>query len=896
MSLNASFDGFSYDSTNTLGNSDIYYQGLFFPNSTASSPTTWSDVRVVEGSGYYSLNLGDNLWLSQEGSALNGSIVVLVFWRGSSDRLSDCILLSEWGATEITIDGSSVYTNNIQIKENIAPILNWSNNVPAHAYVNTVYEFYNNSYDTHYWGFNDVIMYHWFKHYGEDIFSVNTITTTDYTWGDSNSTLNLSGAASSAHSWDTAGTYTITATITDACGAEVSDTVDIEVFWAAPVLNIARCSSDGVVLLNNITVPDTPIYFKYTGTNPDDTIVSINWNIADTGSYGSTTTAYLTTDITEVIAHTEGLGTSWNNHTATLGAFTNPGTHVVTITVVWNDGFQDQTITYSESFTQERFDIPPVPNITCNEAVSNHIITPSTVVTFNYSGSDVESRITTMDWSIYDSGIYGNTNSTVLSALKTDTIEHAHGLGASWCDNLTTTGAFTNPGNHAVSIAVTWNDGWDDNIINYSETFIQDKFSGPSIDFIQTPAQAATNQSTEFENTSTSVSRVGLGLPDCEEYTWNWTDGENSGTVEDVGYGYYLSKIFTTTECSVELCADWSDGWETHTSCVSKDVVFGTIVTVTPEDCYYVINVVGTSTDGTVNGYSWTVSSGTSASGTFYEVWTSPTSENQQNKTICFSSTGWYKIEGTVYGNGDPTSDYETLYINETCPDSGSTYVLWNGTGELDSGGDWVREGFGYESVDARYKGTYGLLVSAPVHNDVLHFYRKAYTEIDISNYDFLSFWINVRTWNIKKEINIRLHSTLAAQSNYLNLSNYINLDRLEEWQRAMIPLSRFSITRAIDQVGWPTYVNELEFVLEEGMSFWIDDISFVMGLLVTVPVCDPDPSAKPVEEKQAELVPSPIAVTPHPPDFTAGVPQDVAAPIVTLTPVIAPYPRPKDV
>ena len=138
--------------------------------------------------------------------------------------------------------------------------------------------------------------------------------------------------------------------------------------------------------------PVTPIYFKYTGTNPDSTIVSINWVISDSGSYGSTTTTYLTSDTTEVVSHTEGLGTSWNDHTATPGAFTNPGTHVVTVTIVWNDGFQDQTITYSESFTQERFDVPPVPNITCNEAVANHINDPSTVVTFNYSGSDAENR------------------------------------------------------------------------------------------------------------------------------------------------------------------------------------------------------------------------------------------------------------------------------------------------------------------------------------------------------------------------------------------------------------------------------------------------------------------------------------------------------------------------
>lgn len=676
MALNISFDGFSYDNTNTLGNSNIYYQGFFYQNNTPSSPSKWNSVRVVEDSGYFGINLGDNDWMGQESTVINGSIVLLVFWRGDSNRLSDCSLLTEWGAIEITLDGSSVYTNNIQIKANIVPTLNWYNNVPAHAYVNTFYSFYNNSTDIHSWDFNGVTMHHWFTRYGVTIFSVNSIIETDFNWGDSTSALNLPGAASSAHSWDTAGTYTITATIMDVCGAEVADTVDIDVFWAPPVPNIVRCDSVGTVLSNTIESPDTPIYFKYTGTNTDSTIVSINWVISDSGSYGSTNTTYLTSNISEVVSHAEGLGTSWNNHTATPGAFTNPGTHIVTITVVWNDGFQDQSITYSESFNQLRFDNPPVPNIVCNEASANHVVTPSTVVTFNYTGTDPENRITTIDWAIYDSGIYGNTNSIIVDKLKTDTVSHPNGDGASWCGNVVTMGAFTNPGNHSVSIAITWNDGWDDNVINYSETIIQDKFAGPSISFTQSPAQAVTNQVTEFENTSTSVSRVGLGLPDCEEYTWNWFDGENSGTVHDVIFDYRLSRTFTTTECSIELCAQWSDGWETHTSCAYKDVVFGTVITIIPEDCYYVLNITGTSSDGTATDYGWTVSSGTSASGIFSEVWDSPVADDQQTKTLCFSAVGWYKIEGTVYGEGTPTSDYKILYVEEECPGYGEVTVV----------------------------------------------------------------------------------------------------------------------------------------------------------------------------------------------------------------------------
>lgn len=896
MALNITIDGYIYNNSGFLAGGVVNYQAFWWPNGTPSSDAKWNNVRISESSSYWNCNLGDSDMLGQSGVALNGGIVLVVFWIGGSDRTAGCGTITEWGAFEFELIGEAFYSNNVQTKSNILPTLGWSNNVPVHAYVHTLYSFYNSSTDIHYWLFGNVTMSHWYSRYGQTIFPINTIAETSFDWGDTTSTLSLVGAASYAHSWDTSGVYTVGMIVVDACGEEVSDTVEVAVYWAPPVPNIVRCDSIGTVLSNTIESPDTPIYFKYTGTNQDNTIVSITWSISDSGTYGNTNTSYLTSNVSDVVSHIEGLGTSWDDHPATPGAFTNPGSHLVTVTIVWNDGFQDQTVVYSESFTQLRFDNPPAPNIICNEAINNHIVTPSTVLSFNYYGTDPEDRITTIDWVIYDLGIYGNTDSVITNVLKTDTVLHSNGEGASWCGNETTVGAFTNPGNHSVSIVVTWNDGWDNNTINYSEVFIQDKFTGPSINFVQSPVNAITNQTVTFENTSTSIERVGLGLPSCEHFTWTWSDDDVLDFVYDVAMDYNLSKYPSSTKCYVELSAWWSDGWETNRASITKDVVFGTIVTVTPEDCYYVINVVGTSTDGTATGYGWTVSSGTSSSGVFSEVWSSPISEDQQNKTICFSATGWYNIEGTVYGTGAATSDYETLYINETCPDSGSTYVLWNGTGELDTGGDWTRDGFGYEDVVAKYHGTYGLLVAGATKKDSILLYRKAYTEVDISNYDFLSFWINIREWASVHDIKIRLYSTLATKSNYVDLSTYINFENLQTWQRIMIPLSRFSITRSMEQVGWPTYVNELEFVLTDGISFWVDNISLVMGLLVTVPVCSPNLNSSIINEQPGKLVPAPTALTPHPPNIHASEDIGELLPSIQFSPVIVPYPKPKDI
>ena len=840
MALNVSFDGYVFDSEGSLCNSNVYYQGYFYKNGTMSSESVWSDIRLIESSGYYSLNVGDSLWLTQDGTSLSGAIVLLVFWRGNTNRLADCEVLTEWGAFELILTGASFYSNNVQTKANILPTLSWSNNAPAHAYVNTFYSFYNSSTDTHSWTFGSITMHHWCTRYGETIFPINTITETDFDWGDLTSTLNLSGPVGYAHHWDTAGTYTVTMTVTDACGDSVYDTVDLDVYWTAPIPNIVRCNSIGAILTNTIETPDTPIYFKYTGTNIDSTIVSINWSITDTGSYGNTNTTYLSTNILDIVAHTEGLGTSWGGHSATSCAFTNPGAHTVTVTIIWNDGFQDQTLIYSEVFTQLKFDVPPVPNITCNESVSNHIINPSTVVTFNYSGTDLEDRITALDWTIYDSGAYGNTNSAVFGALKTDTIYHSNGFGAVWCGNESTSGAFTNPGNHIINVAVTWNDGWDYNVINYSESFIQDKFTGPLLNFVQVPDNAVIGQEVSFENTSTSVERVGLGLPDCEEYTWTWYDGSDIDVINDIQFTSILTKTSFSDECSVVLSADWSDGWETHSSHVFKDVVFGTVVTITPEDCYYVIDIVGTSTDGTVTDYGWTVSSGTSASGTFSLVWSSPIAVDQQNKTLCFSAIGWYKVEGTVYGTGYPTSDYKTLYVNETCPSEGTNIAIpiWDGTGILDVATDWVRIGYGYESIDSRHDGTHGLKVQAASILDDIIFHTTGYTVVDISDYAFLAFWINIRNWAQGADIIINMYSSTSSDHTALQLSNYVHFGLVGKWQRVMIPVLKFQLPIHDDMDGHPVYINTVKFSSLVGVDFWLDEVLITMGALVEQYLC----------------------------------------------------------
>jgi hypothetical protein len=373
---------------------------------------------------------------------------------------------------------------------------------------------------------------------------INTISGTDYYWGDTTSDLSLPGAANSSHQWSSAGVYDIDIEVYDECNDTISGTSQIEIF----------------------------------------------------------------------------------NHA-------------------------------------------PACDITCNEATGQSIITPDTVVSFNYTGSDVDSTISGIDWVINDTGIYGNTTTVISGVSASGTVYHTNGLGTDWCGHSTTPGAFTNPGDHLIEITVHWWDGFSTQITECEETFNQQKFTGPSVNFEQDPLKATVGNEVIFNNVTTNISRVGLGLPDCTEYDWRWTDNAVDTDYLDKPYSYELNETPASSDCSVRLCADWSDGWATNITCTEKDVVFDTTVTITEVECYYNLNIVGTSSDGSVSGYGWDVYRSTSSgiAGPYELVWYSPIGIEQNDKKVCFTEENYFKIIGYVYGTGTTTSGYEHLYVDEIC-------------------------------------------------------------------------------------------------------------------------------------------------------------------------------------------------------------------------------------
>lgn len=535
MALNITLNGYAYHGDGSISNSDMKYQAYFYRSNTGSSPSQWNNVRVVENTGYWNINLGDGDWLTQDGSATIGDIVVLVFWSPvTADRMDDCGSLTQWGICRMALDGSDVYTFDVQIQSNICPNLSWS--LASDGLVGETITANNSSNDSHSWDYGSTEMWHrnsWYT----SLMTVNSVDNTDYDWDDGHQDNDLSGASNGYHVYSSAGDYTIEIVIEDECGCTVTGT-------------------DTITIKNNAPVPD----IEMIPANPD----------------------------------------------------------------------------------------------------------PNEQVFFRYVGTDEENAITNIEWTINDSGSYGNTNTNSPTNARDDVIPHDSGSGTEWYGESPNSGAFTNPGNHVVEIVVTWWDGFANQTINYSETFNQRRFTGPTVDFDQDPDEANLNENVSFTNTSSDTDRVGTGLPNHKEYTWYWDDDGNVETTDDVSYGYVLNKVPTTAVCKVKLCAEWSDGWDTHTECVEKDVVFDTTITITEEDCYYNLNIIGTSEDGSVTGYGWTVYSGTE-NGPWTEIWRSPVDLEQQDKKVCFTAEGWYKIEGEVAGNGASTYDDDLIYVTEVC-------------------------------------------------------------------------------------------------------------------------------------------------------------------------------------------------------------------------------------
>lgn len=586
---------------------------------------------------------------------------------------------------------------------------------------------------------------------------------------------------------------------------QIKDNICPNISWSLPTSGIVNNSIKAINSSNDIhqwNFSNNVMYHRDTWyTN----LMSINNIKSNTYEWGDNTT-------------------NVNNASEVYHTWSSPGNYTIELSI------EDACGCVVSDYKQINiFNSVPVPDIVMYPSDPQ----PNQVVTFKYIGSDPGNAIRSIAWKIED----GNNNTIFNSTNKNDIIQHTSGRGTAWFGQAANIGAFTNYGSHLISIDVTWWDGFQNKVVKFSKSFFQRKFLGPVINFNQVPTEAEIGSVVKFTNTSTNTDRIGTGLPNHIEYSWRWSNGPQIEYEIDKPISYELEKTPTYISYKVQLCGEWNDGWDNHILCVEKDVVFKTTVSISKEDCYYNLNIIGTSTDGSVTGYGWTVYSGISLSGPWVQTWDSPIDINQNDKKICFTSIDWYKIEGKVYGNGDPTSDYEIMHISTICPSDSSIINIWNGTGVNDVGSDWIRSGYGIETTASKHTGSNGLDATGIKKNDSIVFSAPGLDNIDIINYDFLIIWMNIRSWEQAKYLTLQLHAVGSKNSNTVVINKYIDMTMINLWQKVVIPID--NIFQDTDQI----YVNKITLTFDSGINMWIDDISISIGTIEieTIPICAPD-------------------------------------------------------
>ncbi len=180
--LNISFTGriFKEDGSQVILD-ECNYRGFFHRVVISSSSDTMDIVRPSE-LGYYNLNLGDESWLSQEGVTNPTDKVLILFWLpNSTDNLGG---LTEWCFIEHTLDGSSTYVQDVQLKTHQLPTCSFSQ---VGNYVNTPVTITDTGThdDYHYIAFNKD-HYHEYQRYGQILFEMNHLPsdTLSIDWGD----------------------------------------------------------------------------------------------------------------------------------------------------------------------------------------------------------------------------------------------------------------------------------------------------------------------------------------------------------------------------------------------------------------------------------------------------------------------------------------------------------------------------------------------------------------------------------------------------------------------------------------------------------------------------------------------------------------------------------------
>ena len=99
------------------------------------------------------------------------------------------------------------------------------------------------------------------------------------------------------------------------------------------------------------------------------------------------------------------------------------------------------------------------------------------------------------------------------------------------------------------------------------------------------------------------------------------------------------------------------------------------------------------------------------------------------------------------------------------------------------------------------HAGTNGLDATGMKNNTQINFINAG-GNVDLSNFNMLSMWVNVKDWQIDKHLKVQFQGTGGWVGDPVNLDAYIDVNFKGEWQRALIPFEDFKFCYAIKKLS----------------------------------------------------------------------------------------------
>jgi len=312
----------------------------------------WSAVRASQN-GQYSIDLADTDWLTNVNTASNsGETVLIAYWVGGATRSG---AQTRFGIMDVQLTSSNVYTNDVQLKPSVAPVITIS--VPTVGRVNTNFTVSSSSNDIYSWVYGVTTMSHTVSYYA-GVFDNVGVAAVDYSFDNETTYSSLATGQKAA-----IGDYTIFARATNKYGQIAVDSAVIRVKYRTPSISVTH-------------TPDTAI----------------------TPRLGDTATVIVAiTDVDGRLVSTDSTvnGVFDNSNTTASYSYTVAlvldQTYTIATVTTWNDGYADQLLNGSDSIGL--YNQAPTVGLTISNV--------GDVYTFDSNAADYENSLQDVTYTLY---------------------------------------------------------------------------------------------------------------------------------------------------------------------------------------------------------------------------------------------------------------------------------------------------------------------------------------------------------------------------------------------------------------------------------------------------------------------------------------------------------------